>query len=66
MPSSLAFSSNRPRAGKLKFYRAKVKKDQTHKLTANTLRALRAYIDAGDVPAVGPILRASFKKGHII
>lgn len=53
------------KAGKMKFFRAKVKKDQTHKLTADTLRTLRAYIDAGDAPGMGPLLRASRKSGQL-
>ena len=43
------------------FYREKVKKIQTHRMTPDTLRALRAYMDSGDVPALGPLIRASLK-----
>lgn len=53
-------------AGLLRFYRPKVDKQQTHELTADTLRALRAYIDAGDCPASGPILRTSRKGGALL
>ncbi|MCX6032100.1 MAG: tyrosine-type recombinase/integrase [Chloroflexi bacterium] len=52
-------------AGELRFYRPKVAKTQTHRLTPDTLRALRAYIDAGDAPAMGPLLRASRKGGAL-
>ncbi|MEZ4672775.1 MAG: hypothetical protein R2932_00830 [Caldilineaceae bacterium] len=34
------------KAGKLVFYRDKVEKTQTHKLTADTLWAIRNYIEA--------------------
>ncbi len=52
-------------AGELRFYRPKVDKTQTHKLTRDALRALRAYVDAGDAPAMGPLLRASRKGGAL-
>lgn len=52
------------KTGKMKFWREKVKKEQTHKLTADTLRALRAYLP--DAPAMGPILRASRKGGELV
>lgn len=47
------------------FYREKVKKMQTHRLTPDTLRALRAYVNNGDVPSFGPILRASLRSGKL-
>lgn len=53
------------RAGTMTFYRDKVKKSQTHKLTADTLRAIQQYIETGDVPAVGPLLRGSRKNGEL-
>ena len=53
------------RAGTLKFYRPKVDKAQTHKLTADTLRALRAWMDSGDCAPVGPVLRGSRKGGKL-
>lgn len=46
-------------AGLMTFYRPKTKRTQTHELTLDTLRALRAYIEAGDIPAMGPLMRAS-------
>jgi integrase len=53
-------------AGELRFYRPKVDKIQTHRLTADTLAAARAYmVGAGDAPAQGPVLRASRKGGAL-
>ena len=54
-------------AGELRFYRPKVDKIQTHKLTADTLAAARAYmVGAEDAPAQGPVLRASRKGGALL
>lgn len=53
------------KAGLLHFYRPKVDKEQTHKLTADTIRAIRAWYDAGDAPAIGPVLRGSRKGGAL-
>lgn len=49
------------------FYRPKVDKVQTHNLTADTRRALKAWIDSGDcpLPADAPILRGSTKGGAL-
>lgn len=49
------------------FYRPKVDKVQTHNLTADTRRALKAWIDSGDcpLPAEAPILRGSTKGGAL-
>ena len=47
------------------FYRPKVDMQQTHKLSADSLRALQAWFDSGDAPAVGPLLRASKKGGEL-
>lgn len=47
------------------FWREKVKVEQTHDLTKDTLRALKAYIKAGDAPAMGPLLRGSRKGGRL-
>ncbi|HNT23302.1 MAG TPA: tyrosine-type recombinase/integrase [Anaerolineales bacterium] len=49
------------KAGKLTFYRPKVDKTQTHKLTADTLRAARAYFEQ-DAPAIGGLWRMSASK----
>ena len=50
--------------GTVTFYRPKVDLEQTHRLTAATLLALRRYIDAGDCPASGKLLRGSRKGGQ--
>jgi len=49
------------KAGELTFYRPKVDKTQTHKLTNRTLKALRAYV-AKDAPKRGSIWRAGASK----
>ena len=49
------------KAGELRFYRPKVDKSQTHKLTPRTLKAARAYIQQ-DAPAMGNLWRASASK----
>lgn len=46
--------------GTMTFYRPKVGITQTHKLTRDAKKALKAYFDAGDAPAVGRLLRASY------
>jgi integrase len=55
------------KGGEMRFYRPKVGKWQTHKLTADTLRALHSYCNAGDVPIFqeAPLLRGSFKSGQL-
>jgi len=50
--------------GTLSFYRPKVTKEQTHRLTNGLLRALRSYMTS-DAPAIGPLLRASRKSGEL-
>jgi integrase len=52
-----------PINGTMSFYRPKVDKRQVHKLTSDTLLALRAWIDSGDAPQQGRILRGSRKGG---
>lgn len=52
-------------AGVLRFYRPKVNKTQTHRLTADARAALAAYVAAGDIPALGPLLRASTRGGKL-
>ena len=47
--------------GQLRFYRPKVGKEQVHRLSADTLRAARAYAGSGDMPAAGFLLRRSKK-----
>jgi integrase len=46
-------------AGLLRFYRRKVALTQTHRLTADTLCAARRYVEAGDAPSAGQLLRTS-------
>lgn len=54
-------------AGLLTFFRAKVSKTQTHRLTPDTLRALRAWFSSGDAPGRGePLLRKSHKSGQLL
>ena len=53
------------KAGEMRFYRPKVDKEQTHKLSADTARALHAWFDSGDAPESGPLLRGSRKGGAL-
>jgi integrase len=48
----------------LRFYRSKVDRVQTHRLTPDTLAAARAYLEQ-DAPAAGPLLRGSRKNGSL-
>lgn len=50
-------------AGELRFYRPKVNKTQTHRLTRDTTAALTRYLP--DAPANGPLLRGSLKSGEL-
>jgi integrase len=50
--------------GQFTFYRRKVDKTQTHRLTPDTLRAARRYM-AEDAPAAGQLLRASLHTGAL-
>lgn len=50
--------------GYLHFYRPKVSKVQTHKLSKDSLAALKAYIEQ-DATALGPLLRGSRKSGEL-
>lgn len=50
--------------GELVFYRAKVNLTQRHRLTADTLAAVKGYLRA-DGPALGELLRASKKNGDL-
>lgn len=47
------------------FYRPKVGLQQTHRLTPDLRRALQAWIESGDCPAMGPLLRSSRKGGAL-
>jgi integrase len=51
------------KAGELRFYRPKVDKTQTHRLTKDAKRALRAYLP--DALAMGKLLRASNAGGEL-
>ncbi len=51
--------------GELRFYRPKVDKTQTHKMSVDTYRAVMAWFQSGDVPAEGPVLRSSLKGGAL-
>jgi integrase len=52
-------------AGELRFYRPKVDLQQTHRLTPDTLKAMQAWFDSGDAPALGKLLRGSRKGGKL-
>ncbi len=52
-------------AGTFTFYRPKVGKLQTHRLTPHALRAVRTWFNSGDAPPVGKLLRASRKGGKL-
>lgn len=51
--------------GTMTFWRDKVEKTQTHRLTADTLTALHNYINADDIQPMEPLLRASLKSGEL-
>jgi integrase len=53
------------KSGELRFYRPKVDKTQTHKMTVDTFRAVMAWFQSGDAPAEGLVLRASRKGGAL-
>ncbi|MCD4685957.1 MAG: site-specific integrase [Anaerolineae bacterium] len=53
------------KTGEMRFYRPKVDKVQTHKLSADTLRVVRAWFDSGHAPPAGPLLRGSRKGGTL-
>lgn len=50
------------KAGTFAFYRPKVDKVQTHRMTHDTVRAVAAWLHT-DAPAMGPLLRGSRKAG---
>lgn len=52
-------------AGAFSFERPKVNSAQLHRLSADTLQALCAYINAGDAPIKGALLRGSRKNGAL-
>jgi integrase len=51
-------------AGELRFYRPKVGKVQTHRLTRDALAALRAWL-THDATALGPLLRGTVRGGGL-
>ena len=52
------------KAAAFTFYRPKVDKVQTHRMTHDTVRAIAAWL-LSDAPAMGPLLRGSRKGGHL-
>ena len=52
------------KSGTFAFYRPKVDKVQTHRLTHDTVRAVAAWLHT-DAPAMGPLLRGSRKGGAL-
>lgn len=52
-------------AGTMTFYRPKVGITQTHKLSRDAKAALRRYIEAGDAPAIGRLLRTSYSANRL-
>lgn len=52
------------KAGAFTFYRPKVDKVQTHRMTHDTVRAIAAWL-LSDAPAMGALLRGSRKGGHL-
>lgn len=60
--AALAVADFDLKAGELRFYRPKVDRTQTHRLTPDALAAARAYL-AQDAPALGNVWRASRKGG---
>ena len=53
------------RGGEMRFLRPKVDKVQTHRLSADTLRALHAWFESGNAPGTGCLLRGSRKGGAL-
>lgn len=51
--------------GRMTFFRPKVQKTQTHKLSPDTLAAVLAYFDCGDAPYDGLLLRTSNRDGTL-
>lgn len=49
----------------LRFFRPKVNKEQVHQLTRDTVNALAVYIDQGDAPMDGLLLRRSKKNEEL-
>jgi integrase len=62
--AALTVSNFDLKEGTMTFYRPKVDKVQTHRLTDDTWEALRPYVQA-DALAIGPLLRGSRKDGRL-
>ncbi len=54
-----------PASRELRFFRPKVNKEQVHHLTRDTLAALNAYLNSGDAPTSGLMLRRSKKNEEL-
>lgn len=52
-------------AGLLRFFRPKVGKQQTHRLSIDTLAVLHSCVSFNDLPASGKLLRCSHKDGSL-
>jgi integrase len=52
-------------AGLLRFFRPKVGKEQVHRMSADTLRAVQACVRAGELLPSGALLRSSRKDGSL-
>ncbi len=51
--------------GYFKFYRPKVDKYQTHRMSSDTLVAYKRYVNNGDCPETGYLIRSSNKNGTL-
>lgn len=63
--AALSRSDFNPADGELRFFRPKVNKEQVHHLTRDTRDALKAYLDHGDAPSNGLMLRRSKKNEEL-
>ncbi len=63
--AALAVTAFDLKASTFTFYREKVGKFQTHRMTPDTKRAITAWLKSGDAPAMGSLLRASLKSGAL-
>ena len=52
-------------SGMLRFFRPKVGKQQTHRLSPDSLKAIRAYANFNDLPGSGKLLRSSYKDSSL-
>lgn len=63
--SGLLVTNINLQTGEIIFFRDKVQKQQTHRMTPDTRKVIIAYTDAGDIPAMGYLLRGSNKTGAL-